>query len=223
MQRALAFASLAMFACLSVQAQTVTTGNMVVVDSNGLVVGPVMEIQEEGVPDWDYLATVVIIDGKPAVIYLQDFKQPNTPSRFFVQRTNQSDEPQVHFESTDCSGQAYLVGAVPPNTRHLAVPENETTQFPASELFIWIWNGQSPSLLTVRSGLLPSGECVTIPVVTEDCYPAVKVPTPYVGPYTTAAVPLESALPLSVPAVTPAGLALLFLLLLGGGWWILRR
>lgn len=212
MKRASAIAALAMLACASVHAQTVETGQPLIVDSNGQEVGPVIGAWKDKARD--YFATLLWVDGEPVYLNLAiSDVGVFTPGNFGV---------SLVFETTNCSGPGYLVvPALFDLDQYETVPAHAVSTQSGLTLTV------ATSLtyitgLNVQSEVFADGAC--FPSIGNEGLPTKEVQTGFVEPFEIKRTALVgNGAPLSVPAVTPTGLALLFLLLLAGGWWILRR
>lgn len=194
--------------------QVVDTGFPVVVDSNGAVVGPVLDATKAAVGDT--FQTALLVDDTPLLLYLGADRTKLdyiSPEGFTV---------GLLFDAADCMGTGYIqvpAPAVP--TDYLSSPAVAIND---PGLSLWVPTTNIESSFTSRSFLdTITLVCVNIAPFPETGLPAVLVSTPFVGPYSLGRGTGLALSPLSVPAVGPAGLAILSLILLASGWWFLRR
>lgn len=201
---------------LPATAQTLMTGEPVIVDSNDLLVAPVLEYTQAS--HYDTFSTALFVDNRAVFLELS----PNGLG--LINGPLDGYRIEVAYESSDCSGQPYLTGTVAdPTASYLSQTAAATNILGA--LSLWVPASSTAvtglTFLSAIEGL--SGLCLSPILAATSGFPAVELPTPYVGPYRVIRAPGTTSAPQSVPAVSAVGLAALALLLIAAGWQWLRR
>ncbi len=196
-------------------AQILSTGQPLVLDANGLVVGPVISYERLG-GGREIAITSMLVDGRPFFIELDNSDLDR------LSLTGGSPNPRsVVWESFNCTGQPYFVSNEAIEAERLA-----TAYFPLNtpNLSLWVIEpGTASTSFVFQSFIDPDGVCDGSLGGATMGFPAVEILTSFVGPYRLGSAPLPLTAPASVPAVSPLGLTVLAAFILGAAVWVLRR
>ncbi|MCH9650089.1 MAG: hypothetical protein K0U98_17770 [Deltaproteobacteria bacterium] len=205
-----------MLLCVSpVFAQILSTGQPLLLDANGLVVGPVIDYEGAGGASESVRASM-LIDGRPLFINLAN----SDLNRLFLS-TGGSTPTRVVWESFDCTGQPYFRANEASEAGRLAA-----SYFPLNtpNLSLWVIEpGTASTSFVFQSFINEDGVCDGSVGGATEGFPAVEILTSFVGPYRLGSGPLPLTAPASVPAVSPLGLTVLAAFILGAAVWVLRR